>query len=74
MLRLQKPPGLELGRLKQAGGFEDTNHRGAASSVVPDAIGQMNNRELREIGLSLTRGSTLKNGYASAEAQLGMVR
>jgi hypothetical protein len=34
----------------------------------------MNNRELRHIGLSPTRGSTLKNGYASAEVQLGMVR
>ena len=42
--------------------------------ATADAIGQMNSREFRDIGLSPTRGSTLKNGYASAEAQLGMVR
>ena len=41
--------------------------------ATADAIGQMNNRELRDIGLSPTRGSTLKNGYANAEAPLGLV-
>jgi hypothetical protein len=47
-----------------------TANRGRASS----AIGQMNDRQLQEVGLSPTRGSTLNDGYASAEAQLGMVR
>ena len=38
------------------------------------AIGQMNDRQLQDIGLSPTPGSTLNDGFASAEAQLGMVR
>ncbi len=45
-------------------------NRGRALNV----IGQMSDRQLQDVGLSPIRGSTLKNSYASAEAQLGMVR
>ena len=39
-----------------------------------NVIDQMNDRQLQDVGLWPTRGSNLKDGYASAEAQLGMVR
>ena len=41
---------------------------------ISNVIGQMNDRQLQDVGLRPTRGSTLNEGYASAEAQLGMVR
>jgi hypothetical protein len=41
---------------------------------ISNMIGQMNDRQLQDVGLWPTRGSTLNDGYASAEAQLGMVR
>jgi hypothetical protein len=41
---------------------------------ISNVIGQMNDRQLQDVGLWPTRGSPLNDGYASAEAQLGMVR
>ena len=41
---------------------------------ISNVIGQMNDRQLQDVGLSPTRGSTLSDSFASAEAQLGMVR
>jgi hypothetical protein len=41
---------------------------------ISNMIGQMNDRLLQDVGLWPTRRSNLKDGYASAEAQLGMVR
>lgn len=41
---------------------------------ISNVIGQMNDRQLQDVGLWPTGGSPLMNGYTSAEAQLGMVR
>jgi hypothetical protein len=44
-------------------------HRGIAGTA-----GQMNDRELQDVGLSRLRVRATGDGFASAEAQLGMVR
>jgi hypothetical protein len=42
--------------------------------VIAGAIGEMNDRELQDVGLSRLRVRAAGDGFASAEAQLGMVR
>jgi hypothetical protein len=42
--------------------------------VISNAIDQMNDRQLQDVGLSRPHKSILKDSYASAEAQLGIVR
>jgi hypothetical protein len=48
------------------------------AAVIRDSaantVSQMNARQLQNVGLWPSRGSTLNDGYASAEVQLGMVR
>jgi hypothetical protein len=42
--------------------------------VIAGATGEMNDRELQDVGLSRLRVRAVGDGFASAEAQLGMVR
>jgi hypothetical protein len=42
--------------------------------AVVSVIGQMNDRQMQDLGLSPTRMPAANVGFASAEAQLGMVR
>jgi hypothetical protein len=42
--------------------------------AIANVISQMNDRQLQDVGLSRARVPALKDGFASAEAQLGMVR
>jgi len=42
--------------------------------VIAGAIGEMNDRELQDVGLSRLRVRAAGDGFTSAEAQLGMVR
>ncbi len=42
--------------------------------AIVGVIGQMNDRQMQDLGLSLTRVPAANAGFASAEAQLGMVR
>jgi uncharacterized protein YjiS (DUF1127 family) len=42
--------------------------------VIADATGEMNDRELQDVGLSRLRVRAAGDGFTSAEAQLGMVR
>jgi hypothetical protein len=41
---------------------------------IAGATGQMNDRELQDVGLSRLRVRAGGDGFASAEAQLGIVR
>jgi hypothetical protein len=42
--------------------------------VIAGATGEMNDRELQDVGLSRLRVRAAGDGFASAEAQLGIVR
>jgi uncharacterized protein YjiS (DUF1127 family) len=43
-------------------------------SFAANTVDQMNDRQLQDVGLSPVRMRAPGQGYASAEAQLGMVR
>jgi hypothetical protein len=42
--------------------------------AIVSVIGQLNDRQMQDLGLSPTRVPAASAGFASAEAQLGMVR
>jgi uncharacterized protein YjiS (DUF1127 family) len=53
------------------------NRRVAAAirnRVIASATGEMNDRELQDVGLSRLRVRAAGDGFTSAEAQSGMVR
>jgi hypothetical protein len=65
---------IAFGVLRVASTAVDLARRRFASGHFENEIGRLNSRQLRDVGLSPDRTAALKDNYASAEAQLGMVR
>jgi hypothetical protein len=70
--------GVVLALVRLAANAADVAGRRLAAANRRDGISnltvQMNDRQLRDVGLWPTRGPALNDRYASAEAQLGMFR